>query len=126
MDGNRATLEAMHDMLSSTFEIVGSLSSGMAVIEQAQTHGPDVIVMGVSLRDMSAFRIAKLLRERNSAIKVIFLLGDQDMGLLCLAFQLGAAACVFKARMVDLATVVEKVATDTQGEASLGFYFPES
>ncbi|HKD86474.1 MAG TPA: response regulator [Terriglobales bacterium] len=126
MDGDRTTLEALNEMLTSSFEIVGSLSSGMAVIEQAQTHNPDVIVLGVSLRDMSGFRIAKLLLERNSSRKIVFLLDDQDIGLLCLAFQLGAAGCVLKSQMTDLARVVEKVTGDQECGPSLEFFFPES
>jgi DNA-binding NarL/FixJ family response regulator len=126
VDGDRTTLEALNEMLTSSFEIVGSLSSGMAVIEQAQTHNPDVIVLGVSLRDMSGFRIAKLLLERNSSRKIVFLLDDQDIGLLCLAFQLGAAGCVLKSQMTDLARVVEKVTGDQECGPSLEFFFPES
>jgi DNA-binding NarL/FixJ family response regulator len=73
VDDNPAMLETLVGMLQADFDIVGTLSSGASVLEQYSKLNPGVILLDVSLGDMTGFQVAERLRWRKCPAKIIFL-----------------------------------------------------
>jgi DNA-binding NarL/FixJ family response regulator len=106
VDDNSAILNSLAEMLASEFLIVGRLSSGAEVSQQAKDLVPDVIVLDVSLEDMNGFEVASELRAGGCPAKVIFLSCHEMPGFVRRAFELGARGYVYKSQMADLAKAI--------------------
>lgn len=110
VDDNRALLELLVGILQENFEIVGALSNGAAVLEQAAALHPDLIVLDISLGDISGFEVARRLQKAGCPAKIIFLSLHEDMDFVGAAFGLGASGFVFKSRLTtDLENAIAAV-----------------
>jgi CheY-like chemotaxis protein len=98
-DDNHAMLEGLVQMLQHTYKIAAALSNGAAVIEQAAELRPDVIILDISLGDMSGFEVARKLKKAGCPAKIIFLSLHEDMDFVRAGFGLGASGYVFKSRL---------------------------
>ena len=54
-DDNREILETLVDMLQSAYTVAAALSDGASVLEQAPALHPDLIILDISLGDMTGF-----------------------------------------------------------------------
>jgi DNA-binding NarL/FixJ family response regulator len=98
-DDNPEILETLIDMLQQTFVVAGTFSNGLSVLQAAGTLNPDVIVLDISLGDMTGFEVAKRLRQAGSGAKIIFLTVHENIDFVRAAFDLDASGYVFKSRM---------------------------
>src|SRR5271168_2509549 len=73
VDDNHAVLELLTEMLEPTYTIAAGLSSGATVVEQAAALLPDLIILDISLGDMSGFEVARRLKRAGSPAKILFL-----------------------------------------------------
>ena len=99
VDDNHALLELLVQMLQPTYEIVAALSNGTAVLEHAAALLPDLIILDVSLGDISGFEVARRLKKAGCPAKIIFLSLHEDMDFVRAGFGLGASGYVFKSRL---------------------------
>ena len=99
VDDNHALLESLAGMLQHTYRILGALSNGAAVIEQAVALVPDLIILDISLGDISGFEIARRLKKTGCPAKIVFLTLHEDQDFANAAFSLGASGYVFKSRL---------------------------
>jgi PleD family two-component response regulator len=60
-DDNPALLETLVDMLEPTYKVAAALPNGASVLEKFGALGPDLIILDVSLGDMTGFEVAKRL-----------------------------------------------------------------
>jgi CheY-like chemotaxis protein len=110
VDDNHALLELLVEMLQQTFKIAAALSHGLGVVEQAAAFLPDLIILDISLGDVSGFEVAKRLKEAGCPAKIIFLSLHEDMDFVGAAFGLGASGFVFKSRLAtDLENAIAAV-----------------
>ncbi len=110
VDDNPALLELLVEMLQPCYRIAGMLSHGAVVAEQAAILVPDLIILDLSLGDVSGFEVARRLKKTGSPAKIIFLSLHQDMDFVGAAFGLGASGYVFKSRLsTDLENAIEVV-----------------
>jgi CheY-like chemotaxis protein len=110
VDDNPALLELLVEMLQPSYRIAGTLSHGAVVTEQAAILFPDLIILDLSLGDISGFEVARRLKRAGSPAKIIFLSLHQDMDFVGAAFGLGASGYVFKSRLsTDLENAIEIV-----------------
>jgi len=99
VDDNPAMLETLIDMLHSDFSIVGTLSTGAAALRDAPTLSPDVILLDVSLGDMSGFSVAEHLQKAGCAARIVFVSVHESISFVHAARRLGAAGYIFKSQI---------------------------
>jgi DNA-binding NarL/FixJ family response regulator len=109
-DDNPALLETLVDMLEPTYKVAAALPNGVSVLEKFGALGPDLIILDVSLGDMTGFEVARRLREAGCPAKIIFLSVHEDIDFVNAAFDLGASGYVFKSRITtDLTKAIDTV-----------------
>ena len=115
VDDNHAVLEVLAGMLEPTYKIAATLCNGTAVVDQAAALHPDLIILDVSLGDISGFEVAKRLKRAGCPAKIIFLSLHEDMDFVGAAFGLGASGYVFKSRLTtDLENAIAAVLSGGQ------------
>ncbi len=109
-DDNPEILEMLIDMLQPAYCVAGALSDGASVLQQAPTLAPDLIILDISLGDITGFEVAKRLKKNGSVAKIIFLTVHENIDLVRAAFELDASGYVFKSRIgSDLMDAVHTV-----------------
>jgi CheY-like chemotaxis protein len=93
-------------ILAPACEIVGTAESGPAAIQMAGTLKPDVVVLDISLREMSGLEVAAHLRRAGDAIAIVFLSAYEDDELQRAAKAAGGNRYVVKSHLSDIATAV--------------------
>ncbi len=115
VDDNHEVLEYLVEMLEPTYKIVAALCNGTMAVDQAAALHPDLIILDISLGDVSGFEIARRLKKAGCKAKIIFLSLHEDMDFVGTAFGLGASGFVFKSRMTtDLESAIAAVLTGGQ------------
>ena len=107
VDDNDAMRACTASLLADEFRIVGTAIDGDTAIAMVTALQPDVVVLDISLPDMSGLEVAALLRRMGSKSAVVFLtVHDQD-DLVEAARAVGAVGYVVKSRMLaDLPAAV--------------------
>ena len=119
-DDNSAMLEMFIDMLHSDFSIVGALSTGAAALRDASTLSPDVILLDVSLGDMSGFSVAEHLQRTGCAARIVFISVHESFSFVHAARRLGAAGYIVKSQIDrDLLNGLHRVSMGEQFISSI-------
>lgn len=98
VDDNPGFLHAIAEMLREEFLIVGTLSNGIDVADKVAELRPDVIVLDISLGNISGFEVARRLKATNSNAKVVFFPVHERVEFVSAAAALGASGYVFKSQ----------------------------
>ena len=110
VDDNPAMLETLAEMLEEQFAIVGKFSSGASLLADVGRLNPDIILLDISLGDMTGFFVAKRLQKMGCAARIIFLSVHENPDFVQAAFELGASGYVFKSQIsFDLMNALEEV-----------------
>ena len=97
--------------------IAGKVRNGKAALEAAEVLRPDVIVLDISMPDMTGLEVAGRLRETGCTAAVVFLTVHDDLELVRAARAAGAAGYVVKSRLAsDLLPAVQ------EAQARRGFH----
>jgi DNA-binding NarL/FixJ family response regulator len=75
-------------------------------------HKPDVILVDLSASEFSGFAALDLAREQLPDVPLIFISQKFDQGLLFELYQCGAAGCVHRHRLEELAPLIRRVLAD--------------
>jgi DNA-binding NarL/FixJ family response regulator len=86
-------------MLQPTFEVIGTVDNGKALVETARRLHPDVIITDISMPILSGIEAAKQLMESGSRAKVVFLTVHSDPDFVRACLNAGAFGYVVKPRM---------------------------
>jgi DNA-binding NarL/FixJ family response regulator len=109
-DDNAALLETLVELLQPTYQVAAAMNNGRSVLERFSSLDPDVIILDISLGDLTGFEVAKRLRDAGCSAKIIFLTVHEDIDFVNAAFDLGASGYVFKSRIsADLARAIDVV-----------------
>ena len=112
VDDNALFLEATSELLRSECDVVGILSSGLPVVSTVATLKPDVVVLDISLGDMTGFEVARRLKSVGSTATIVFLTVHEGPEFVSAAVGLGVAGYVYKSRVVeDLVNAVKAAVT---------------
>lgn len=98
-DDHPGVRELVEDIVQSTFEVVGTVGNGKALVETALRLQPDVIITDVSMPILSGIEAAKRLQESGSRAKVVFLTVHADSDFVNACLNAGASGYVVKIRM---------------------------
>jgi DNA-binding NarL/FixJ family response regulator len=113
VDDNLAVLEALAELLQPAYIVAGTASDGSSVLERATILQPDLIILDISLGDITGFEVAKRLKNAGIPAKLIFLTVHENVDFVRAAFDLGAYGYVFKSRISP--DLIEAIDTATAG-----------
>jgi DNA-binding NarL/FixJ family response regulator len=112
-DDNPEVLETLTDLLQPHYEVAGALPDGTSVLEQVSALQPDIIILDISLPDMTGFDVVRRLKKDHSGVKIIFLTVHETVDFVRAAFDLDAVGYVFKSRISS--DLVEAINTASNG-----------
>jgi DNA-binding NarL/FixJ family response regulator len=98
-DDHAGVRELVESMLEPTFEVIGTVGNGKALVETARRLQPDVIITDISMPILSGIEAAKQLQEFGSRAKVVFLTVHSDPDIVRACLNVGACGYVVKPRM---------------------------
>ncbi len=78
VDDNPAILEMLVEMLRQDFTIAGTFSTGASFPAAVESLSPDIILLDISLGDMTGFYVAKRVKSTVPGAKVIFLFSPRE------------------------------------------------
>lgn len=109
-DDNPAVLEHVGKMLSkeSSYRVLTSIVDGRNVLREYIRLRPDVIVLDISLGELSGIDIARQLRDAGCSAKIVFLTVHEDSDYVNAAIGAGGSAYVIKSRLnLDLLRAIK-------------------
>jgi len=98
-DDHAGVRELVEAMLEPTFEVIGVVGSGKALVETAQRLQPDMIITDISMPILSGIEATQQLKESGLRAKVVFLTVHSDPDIVRACLNVGACGYVVKPRM---------------------------
>lgn len=95
-DDHLLVAEALKSLLAAEFDLVGVVEDGRALVEEAGTLRPDVIVADVTMPQLNGIDALVLLRQRGHRVPVVFLTMHRDAAFARRALDAGASGFVLK------------------------------
>jgi len=92
-------LSAVTKLLQGSFEIVGMVSDGQAALDGVLALKPDLVVLDISMPNMSGIEVARELKKRGSIAKIVFLTVHEDSDILATCLAAGGLGYVVKLLM---------------------------
>ena len=96
VDDHAIVLDGLTRLLEPDFQVVGKAVDGRAMLEMADALNPDIIVSDISMPLLNGIEAMRLLKERGSRAKVLFLSMHADVELASAALRAGASGYVLK------------------------------
>jgi DNA-binding NarL/FixJ family response regulator len=96
VDDHAVVAEAMVNYLHRWFDVVGTASNGLDLVEIVRKHRPDVLLMDMGLPDISGLEAMRRLAAAGLETKVIFLTMHAEPDLAAEAMRAGARGYVLK------------------------------
>jgi DNA-binding NarL/FixJ family response regulator len=120
VDDNDAIRAALHLILERGCEIVGEVSRGHEAIGYCAELTPDVVLLDISLPDVSGFHIARKIIEHRPDSRIVFVSTNTSQPYIEEAFRLGA--CGYVAKSAACSELLDAIRTVAKGE----IYIPKS
>jgi two-component system response regulator NreC len=97
-DDHRMIREALKGLISlqPNMEVVGEADTGVMTLALAQQLQPDIVVMDISMPEMSGLRATEQLRIQCPAVAIVVLTRHADDGYLLRLLEAGAGGYVLK------------------------------
>jgi DNA-binding NarL/FixJ family response regulator len=109
-DDHAIFAEALKSYLERTYPVVGVVSDGRALIEEAIRLRPDVIVADVAMPILNGLDAARRIRELVPKLKFVFLTMQVDPNMAAAALELGPIGFVLKQSTgAELLTAIDHV-----------------
>ena len=107
-DDNAAVLDKVSGMLAKDYDIVATIKEGYDVVEECLRLTPDVVILDISMGEVSGIDLSRDLRDSGCVSKVVFLTVHEDYDYVNAALGSGALAYVVKSRLsADLVSGIE-------------------
>ena len=81
--------------------LLGRAHSGGEAVARARQLAPDVVLMDISLTDMSGFEAVRLIKDLRPAPKVFLMTFHESRAAVIAAFAAGADGCVSKSAVIE-------------------------
>jgi DNA-binding NarL/FixJ family response regulator len=95
-DDHSILVEGLSRLLAEQYDVVGSATNGIELIEQARRLAPEAILIDVAMPQMNGIEAAREIAVALPRTKLIFLTQQVDVNHMRAAFQSGASAYVAK------------------------------
>lgn len=110
VDDNPEILDTLCDVLQPHCVVAAALPDGKSVLQQFSSLQPDILILDISLPDMTGFDVLRQLKSKGAAAKVIFLTVHENVDFIRAAFDLDAFGYVFKSRIAsDLLLAIKTI-----------------
>jgi DNA-binding NarL/FixJ family response regulator len=96
VDDHKVVAEGLVKLLSEEYEIVDTITDGRLVLEAVSRLRPDVIVLDLSMPNVSGLEVIRQLKERRLQFKAIVLTMHADPSVAVEALKAGASGFVLK------------------------------
>jgi DNA-binding NarL/FixJ family response regulator len=100
-DDHPATLAQTARLIGEDYEVVGTATNGLDLLEAAARLDPDLIVLDISMPGLDGFETAHRLKQAGGRSRLVFLTVHEDADYADEALALGAEAYVVKSRVVS-------------------------
>ena len=95
------------------FKVVAAVRDGTTVLLEYSRLKPDVMILDISMGELSGIDVARRLRDAGCRSKIIFLTVHEDFDFMNAAMGAGGSAYVVKSRMgTDLIFAINAVLSD--------------
>jgi DNA-binding NarL/FixJ family response regulator len=110
-DDNAEILRHTERLLAAEFLIVGAVRDGQSVLRIFEDVKPDVVVLDISMGELSlsGIDVARRLRALGYQGQVIFLTIHMEPDYVCAAFAAGGTGYVIKTQLFDLPAAMHAV-----------------
>jgi DNA-binding NarL/FixJ family response regulator len=109
-DDHRMLLDALKELLEPSYEVVGLVSDGRALLKIAEKLRPDIIVLDIAMPQLNGLDAGRNLKQSMPATKLIFMTMNEDPYLVGEAFRAGASAFLLKqAAALELNEAIKEV-----------------
>jgi DNA-binding NarL/FixJ family response regulator len=111
-DDNSAVLDRLGKMLEKekSYQVIGAISDGTMVVREYLRLRPDIIILDISMGDVSGIDLARELRDSGCVAKIIFLTVHEDSDFVNAGMGVGGSAYVVKSRLgQDLVSAIKAV-----------------
>jgi DNA-binding NarL/FixJ family response regulator len=95
-DDHTVVAEGLQALLEDTFDLVGFVSDGRALVEAAEKLRPDVIVTDISMPLLNGIDAIRQIRARRHDTRIIVLTMHHDTHLAAEAFRAGVSGYLLK------------------------------
>jgi DNA-binding NarL/FixJ family response regulator len=95
-DDHSLIVQGIRGVLASHYDVIGEVSNGKALVDEALRLAPDVIVLDVSMPILNGIDAAREIRKTLAATKLVFLSMHSNAIYLRKALEAGASAYVLK------------------------------
>ncbi len=93
--------EKVTRLLESEFDIIGAVTDGQALLDEAAVLDPDIVVLDITMPGLPGIEVARRLREAGSHAKIVFLTVHEDPDFIREALATGALGYVVKPRLTS-------------------------
>lgn len=95
-DDHAIVVEALRSLLSESYDVVGMVPDGRALLTEATKLRPDVIVLDVGMPLLNGLDAGERLKQLLPNVKLVFLTMKDDPNLAAAALNLGTVGYVLK------------------------------
>jgi DNA-binding NarL/FixJ family response regulator len=95
-DDHKIVLDGLRGLLAGEFDLAGTATNGLELVERASELKPDLIVADISMPLLNGIDALRQLKERQSDTRVVFLTMHPDVTYMTRALEAGAAGYVLK------------------------------
>lgn len=88
--------DALRFYLQKNFEVIGQVSDGRTLLDEAAKLKPDLVIVDVGMPVLNGLDAARRIKESTPTVKFIFLTMQDDPHLAAAALELGHVAFVLK------------------------------
>lgn len=88
-------------LLASEYDVVAVFCNGIGIVEAVLELHPALILLDITLPEMSGIAVARLLRRRVPAVPVLFVTQHSEPAYVSEAFDAGGSGYVLKRKVVS-------------------------
>ena len=100
VDDHEEIRARLREVIGADHDVVGSFSTGRSLLDAVEGLHPDVVLLDISMPDMSGFEVARFLAENFPLLPIVFVTQHAGAAYVSEAFRLRASGYVLKGRVV--------------------------
>src|SRR5215204_729090 len=95
-DDHTLIVDAFEALLSAECEVLAKVGDGRALVAAAAALHPDLIIVDLGMPLLNGLEAARQIRQRDPAIKLVFVTMNEDADIAAEAVRVGGAAYLLK------------------------------